>query len=157
MDTWTVLLLLTSTNNTIMFEIFFVMKYIRSIYSCLHVVVWCCHGTCTSTFPPPPPPHTHTLSLSLSPLPSLSPDVIRLFGFPDHYTDVANLGRCGRQRLLGKAWSVPVIRHLLSPLKDYFKSSTTMESKTQQTPPTKPQAPPIQTTLPKDTPTMDFS
>lgn len=48
----------------------------------------------------------------------------RLFGFPDHYTDVANLGRCGRQRLLGKAWSVPVIRHLLSPLKDYFKSST---------------------------------
>lgn len=51
----------------------------------------------------------------------------RLFGFPDHYTDVANLGRCGRQRLLGKAWSVPVIRHLLSPLKDYFKSSTNMD------------------------------
>ena len=47
----------------------------------------------------------------------------RLFGFPDHYTDVANLGRCGRQKLLGKAWSVPVIRHLLSPLKvsDQFK------------------------------------
>lgn len=51
----------------------------------------------------------------------------RLFGFPDHYTDVANLGRCGRQRLLGKAWSVPVIRHLLSPMKDYFKSNTVKE------------------------------
>ena len=50
--------------------------------------------------------------------------IFRLFGFPDHYTDVANLGRCGRQRLLGKAWSIPVIRHLLSPLKDYFKSSS---------------------------------
>ena len=101
-----------------------------------------------------PPPLSPSLSLSSSLLP---PTVIRLFGFPDHYTDVANLGRCGRQRLLGKAWSVPVIRHLLSPLKDYFKSSTTMESKTQLTPPTKPQAPPTQTILPKDTPTMDLS
>lgn len=54
--------------------------------------------------------------------------LIRLFGFPEHYTDVCNLGRSGRQRLLGKAWSVPVIRHLLSPLKDYFKSSTTKET-----------------------------
>lgn len=67
--------------------------------------------------------------------------VVRLFGFPDHYTDVANLGRSGRQKLLGKAWSVPVVRHLLSPLKvhliiiifltfefspqDYFQSNTT--------------------------------
>ena len=51
----------------------------------------------------------------------------RLFGFPDHYTDVANLGRSGRQKLLGKAWSVPVIRHLVSPLKDYFKSDTHIE------------------------------
>ncbi|XP_031572916.1 DNA (cytosine-5)-methyltransferase 3A-like [Actinia tenebrosa] len=45
----------------------------------------------------------------------------RLFGFPSHYTDVNNMGRPQRQRLLGNAWSVPVIRHLLSPLKDYFK------------------------------------
>ena len=51
----------------------------------------------------------------------------RLFGFPEHYTDVGNLGRAGRQRLLGKAWSVPVIRHLFSPLKEYFKSSTTKQ------------------------------
>ncbi|KAM7435199.1 hypothetical protein ABFA07_014862 [Porites harrisoni] len=45
----------------------------------------------------------------------------RLFGLPSHYTDVSNMGRSQRQRLLGKSWSVPVIRHLLSPLKDYFK------------------------------------
>lgn len=45
----------------------------------------------------------------------------RLFGLPSHYTDVSNMGRSQRQRLLGKSWSVPVIRHLLSPLKEYFK------------------------------------
>ena len=36
---------------------------------------------------------------------------------------VANLGRHGRHRLLGRAWSVPVIRHLFSTLTDYFTSS----------------------------------
>ena len=50
----------------------------------------------------------------------------RLFGFPDHYTDVGNLGRSGRQKLLGKAWSVPVIRHLLSPLKVCLRKIITM-------------------------------
>ena len=49
---------------------------------------------------------------------------VRLFGFPDYYTDAANLGRHGRQKLLGRAWSVPVIRHIFSPLKEYFQSST---------------------------------
>ncbi|XP_065142201.1 uncharacterized protein [Paramisgurnus dabryanus] len=44
----------------------------------------------------------------------------RIFGFPKHYTDVRNLGRLQRQRVLGKSWSVPVIKHLLAPLKDYF-------------------------------------
>ncbi|XP_068671566.1 DNA (cytosine-5)-methyltransferase 3A-like [Montipora capricornis] len=48
----------------------------------------------------------------------------RLFGLPSHYTDVSNMGRSQRQRLLGKSWSVPVIRHLLSPLKDYYKCET---------------------------------
>ena len=48
----------------------------------------------------------------------------RLFGFPDHYPNVANLGRHGRHKLLGRAWSVPVIRHLFSPLKEFFTSST---------------------------------
>ncbi|KAM4540395.1 DNA (cytosine-5)-methyltransferase 3A isoform 4-T5 [Fundulus diaphanus] len=44
----------------------------------------------------------------------------RLFGFPVHYTDVSNMSRLARQRLLGRSWSVPVIRHLFAPLKDYF-------------------------------------
>ena len=44
----------------------------------------------------------------------------RIFGFPAHYTDVSNMGRGARQKLLGKSWSVPVIRHLFAPLKDYF-------------------------------------
>ncbi|XP_072167949.1 uncharacterized protein [Diadema setosum] len=44
----------------------------------------------------------------------------RLFGFPDHYTDIGNLSRTNRQKLLGKAWCVPVIKHLMAPLKDYF-------------------------------------
>nr|AYE92128.1 DNA (cytosine-5-)-methyltransferase 3 [Gobiocypris rarus] len=44
----------------------------------------------------------------------------KIFGFPKHYTDVKNMGRIQRQKVLGKSWSVPVIRHLLAPLKDYF-------------------------------------
>ncbi|KAM9445621.1 uncharacterized protein Hap1MRO34_024404 [Clarias gariepinus] len=44
----------------------------------------------------------------------------KIFGFPKHYTDVKNMGRMNRQKVLGKSWSVPVIRHLFAPLKDYF-------------------------------------
>nr|XP_057907899.1 DNA (cytosine-5)-methyltransferase 3B-like isoform X1 [Doryrhamphus excisus] len=44
----------------------------------------------------------------------------RIFGFPVHYTDVSNMGRGARQKLLGRSWSVPVIRHLFAPLKDFF-------------------------------------
>ncbi|KAG1933029.1 DNA (cytosine-5)-methyltransferase 3B [Pimephales promelas] len=44
----------------------------------------------------------------------------RIFGFPKHYTDVNNMGRAQRQKVLGRSWSVPVIRHLFAPLKDYF-------------------------------------
>ncbi|XP_076840262.1 uncharacterized protein LOC143485023 isoform X2 [Brachyhypopomus gauderio] len=44
----------------------------------------------------------------------------KIFGFPKHYTDVKNMGRMQRQKVLGKSWSVPVIRHLFAPLKDYF-------------------------------------
>ena len=51
----------------------------------------------------------------------------RLFGFPAHYTDVGNMGKNQRQKLLGKSWSVPVIRHLLSPLREYFRSKTSVE------------------------------
>uniref|UniRef100_A0A3Q3LZ37 DNA (cytosine-5-)-methyltransferase n=1 Tax=Labrus bergylta TaxID=56723 RepID=A0A3Q3LZ37_9LABR len=45
-----------------------------------------------------------------------------IFGFPVHYTDVSNMGRGARQKLLGRSWSVPVIRHLFAPLKDYFQN-----------------------------------
>ncbi|XP_029282589.1 LOW QUALITY PROTEIN: DNA (cytosine-5)-methyltransferase 3C-like [Cottoperca gobio] len=45
----------------------------------------------------------------------------QIFGFPKHYTDVNNMGRAQRQRVLGRSWSVPVIRHLFAPLKDYYK------------------------------------
>ncbi|XP_065775820.1 DNA (cytosine-5)-methyltransferase 3B isoform X1 [Muntiacus reevesi] len=48
------------------------------------------------------------------------PGMNRIFGFPVHYTDVSNMGRLARQKLLGRSWSVPVIRHLFAPLKDYF-------------------------------------
>ncbi|PKU33890.1 hypothetical protein llap_15807 [Limosa lapponica baueri] len=56
---------------------------------------------------------------------TVSPDGLHIralwiFGFPLHYTDVSNMGRGSRQKLLGRSWSVPVIRHLFSPLKDYF-------------------------------------
>ncbi|XP_026718165.1 DNA (cytosine-5)-methyltransferase 3B [Athene cunicularia] len=48
------------------------------------------------------------------------PGMNRIFGFPLHYTDVSNVGRGARQKLLGRSWSIPVIQHLFSPLKDYF-------------------------------------
>ncbi|XP_050169379.1 DNA (cytosine-5)-methyltransferase 3B [Myiozetetes cayanensis] len=48
------------------------------------------------------------------------PGMDRIFGFPLHYADVSNIGRGAHQKLLEKSWSVPVIRHLFSPLKDYF-------------------------------------
>nr|XP_029477722.1 uncharacterized protein LOC115102196 isoform X2 [Oncorhynchus nerka] len=44
----------------------------------------------------------------------------KIFGFPKHYTDVKNMNRQQRQKVLGKSWSVPVIRHLFAPLKEYF-------------------------------------
>jgi len=49
-------------------------------------------------------------------------EIERIFGFPTHYTDVANMGRTHRQKLLGKSWCVPVVRHLLAPLRDYFRT-----------------------------------
>ncbi|XP_073528982.1 DNA (cytosine-5)-methyltransferase 3A-like [Phyllobates terribilis] len=46
----------------------------------------------------------------------------RVFGFPPHYTDVCQMSHSSRQKVLGQSWSVPVIRHLFSPLKEYFSS-----------------------------------
>ncbi|NXP54926.1 DNM3B methyltransferase, partial [Heliornis fulica] len=48
------------------------------------------------------------------------PGMNRIFGFPLHYTDVSNISRGARQKLLERSWSIPVIQHLFSPLKDYF-------------------------------------
>ncbi|XP_054247810.1 DNA (cytosine-5)-methyltransferase 3B [Indicator indicator] len=48
------------------------------------------------------------------------PGMDRIFGFPLHYSEVSSIGRGTRQKLLERSWSVPVIRHLFSPLKDYF-------------------------------------
>ncbi|XP_034028908.1 DNA (cytosine-5-)-methyltransferase 3 beta, duplicate a [Thalassophryne amazonica] len=50
-----------------------------------------------------------------------STEMEQIFGFPKHYTDVNNMGRGQRQKVLGRSWSVPVIRHLFAPLKDYFE------------------------------------
>lgn len=49
-----------------------------------------------------------------------APLLRRIFGFPLHYTDVSNISRGARQKLLGRSWSIPVIQHLFTPLKDYF-------------------------------------
>ncbi|XP_063775531.1 DNA (cytosine-5)-methyltransferase 3A-like isoform X2 [Pseudophryne corroboree] len=51
-----------------------------------------------------------------------SSELERIFGFPPHYTDVSKMSRGSRQKLLGRSWSVPVIRHLFAPLKEYFAS-----------------------------------
>ncbi|NWH79475.1 DNM3B methyltransferase, partial [Piaya cayana] len=48
------------------------------------------------------------------------PGMNRILGFPLHYTDVSGISHGSHQKLLGRSWSVPVIRHLFSPLKDYF-------------------------------------
>lgn len=57
----------------------------------------------------------------------------RVFGFPKHYTDVGNIALGRRQQLLGKAWSVPVIKHLLAPLKNFFKTSSNQTNTAVQT------------------------
>jgi hypothetical protein len=44
-----------------------------------------------------------------------------IFGFPIHYTDAGNMSITKRQHLLGKAWSVHVIKHILQSLKVYFE------------------------------------
>ncbi|XP_067143227.1 DNA (cytosine-5)-methyltransferase 3A-like isoform X2 [Centruroides vittatus] len=55
-------------------------------------------------------------------------EIERIFGFPSHYTDVGNIQLSRRQQLLGKAWSVPVIRHLFTSLKNFFKTVAVFKS-----------------------------
>jgi len=56
-------------------------------------------------------------------------EIERCFGFPDHYTDVANLHPDKRLVLLGMSWSVPCVRHLMQPLLRYFKSANSVPPK----------------------------
>lgn len=49
---------------------------------------------------------------------------MQIFGFPSHYTDVGNTSLKERQTLLGRAWSVPVIEHILQPLTKYYLVKT---------------------------------
>ncbi|KAG7154854.1 DNA (cytosine-5)-methyltransferase 3-like, partial [Homarus americanus] len=73
-----------------------------------------------------------------------STEIEKIFGFPQHYTDVGNLTPKERQTLLGKSWSVPVVLHILKPLTKYFprkkkhltidESNNTVQSKKQQDP-----------------------
>ncbi|KAK5639396.1 hypothetical protein RI129_011888 [Pyrocoelia pectoralis] len=57
-----------------------------------------------------------------------NPDVVciteleKVFGFTPHYTDVCNMSAGQRQKLLGSAWSVPVIEHLFTPLQQICKT-----------------------------------
>ena len=47
----------------------------------------------------------------------------QIFGFPTHYTDVGNLNNKDRKRLLVKAWSVPVVSHLVKGIQQYISNS----------------------------------
>jgi hypothetical protein len=50
-----------------------------------------------------------------------------IFGLPTHYTDTGNLQLSKRRQLLGRAWSVPVVKHIFQPLQFYFKCEGKME------------------------------
>ncbi|XP_029361483.1 uncharacterized protein LOC115045764 [Echeneis naucrates] len=68
----------------------------------------------------------------------------KIFGFPKHYTDVRNMNRQQRQKVLGKAWSVPVIRHLFAPLKDYFACEELLTASLSTAPMSSPDSPDLQ-------------
>lgn len=44
----------------------------------------------------------------------------KIFGLPEHYTDVLNLSPRSRQSLLGKSWSIPVVENIFKPLTNFF-------------------------------------
>ena len=45
---------------------------------------------------------------------------LRVFGLPDHYTDVGNISVTKRRQMIGRAWSVPVVTKILNILTDLF-------------------------------------
>ncbi|XP_076338328.1 DNA (cytosine-5)-methyltransferase 3B-like isoform X5 [Tachypleus tridentatus] len=49
-------------------------------------------------------------------------DIEQVFGFPKHYTDTGNIPLGRRQQLLAKAWSVPIMKHIFMPLRNFFKT-----------------------------------
>ena len=50
--------------------------------------------------------------------------VCRNLGFPEHYTNIGNLSPTKRKKLLRKSWSVPIVKHLLRPLTQFFAMKT---------------------------------
>ncbi|XP_026819840.1 DNA (cytosine-5)-methyltransferase 3C-like [Rhopalosiphum maidis] len=47
-------------------------------------------------------------------------EIEAIFGLPHHFTDVGDLSIASRQKLIGRAWSVQVIKKLLSLLENTF-------------------------------------
>jgi len=47
-------------------------------------------------------------------------EIEAIFGLPPHFTDVGDLSIQSRQKLLGRAWSVQVIKELLKLLENTF-------------------------------------
>jgi len=52
-----------------------------------------------------------------------------IFGLPVNYTDAGNMSITKRLHLLGKAWSVHVVKHILQSLKLYFECESTGRKK----------------------------
>ena len=48
-------------------------------------------------------------------------EIEQVFGFPEHYTDVGYMSCSERQKILGHAWSVPVIKSIFQHLKGYVR------------------------------------
>ncbi|XP_060592707.1 DNA (cytosine-5)-methyltransferase 3A-like [Ruditapes philippinarum] len=67
----------------------------------------------------------HLVLMDGVPVPIWIPEIERLFGFHDHYTDAGLFLDKERQALLGRSWCVDVIKQLLSPLRSYFKVKQT--------------------------------
>lgn len=48
-------------------------------------------------------------------------EIEKIFGFPSHYTDVADMNVARRHILIGRAWSVSVVLLICSYLKHVFQ------------------------------------
>jgi DNA (cytosine-5)-methyltransferase 3A len=48
-----------------------------------------------------------------------------ILGLPVHYTDAGEMSVAKRLHLLGEAWSVHVVKHVLQSLRLYFKCEGT--------------------------------